>query len=321
MSPEEQIIQHYLSGEALVRSTRGIDTERRYGAPYWQMHRADLHRVLLQAVLAADPDCLVLNARLQSFRQDGNSVRLAFSDRESVRASVLIGCDGVKSTVRNQLFGDGAPQFTGFAIWRGLVTTASVPAAALEIPAGVFIGPDRMMARYQLRQGTLLNYAAAQRREEWTDEGWTIRAPVSELLETFSDFHPAARAILAATPPELCFRWGLFSREPLKAICAGRVALLGDAAHPTLPFLGQGANLAIEDGLVLARALTAADDPVEALKRYEKARLARGELVMRQSLAAVENFFSTTAEGFNTRRMINEENLGLFEYDAATVPV
>lgn len=123
------------------------------------------------------------------------------------------------------------------------------------------------------------------------------------------------------TPPQECFKWGLFSRPPLPTWSKGRITLLGDAAHPTLPFLGQGANLAIEDGLVLSRALAACADPVQGLQRYASARAGRGQFVMQKSLLAVERYFSPDPAEFDETRTINEENLGLFSYDAATAAI
>jgi len=319
--PGEQVIQHYRTGAALLRVSRGAEFTRKYGAPYWQMHRADLHNILLGAVLQNDPDCLQLGHELTGMRQDAAGVELEFQHAAATKAAVLLGCDGLKSAVRGWLFDEGKPRFTGYAVWRGMVPRAALSTQALAIPAGLFVGPDRMLARYPLRDGELINYAASQRRETWTEEGWTISAPVAELLEVFADFHPTAREILAATPADGCFRWGLFSRQPLKEWSRGRIGLLGDAAHPTLPFLGQGANLAIEDGLVAARALTRDTDPTQALRRYSQARVARGARVMRQSVTAVERYFNSTSAEFDPGRLMNEESLGLFDYDASTVPL
>ncbi|UCG73298.1 MAG: FAD-dependent monooxygenase [Chromatiales bacterium] len=321
IAPDVQIIQHYQTGRGLVQVTRGADTERRYGAPYWQIHRADLHDTLLAAVRSRDPECIRLGHRLTDCDQDGDTVTLHFQDGRSEPAAALIGADGIRSLVRSRLFGDDAPHFTGYAVWRGLVPVQSLSRAAMSVPAGVFIGPGRMLAHYLLRDGRLLNYAASTRRKAWTEEGWNIKAPVDELLADFSDFHAAAREILAATPPDGCFRWGLFSRDPLATWSVDRITLLGDAAHPVLPFIGQGANLAIEDALVLARAVAATPELGSALARYERARAGRCERAMHGSVAAVENYLSTTPEDFDAQQLINEETLGLFDYDAATVPV
>jgi salicylate hydroxylase len=321
VSPAEQCVQHYRTGEVLVRVPRGDMTARRWGAPYWQIHRADLHSALLDAVHANDPDCVQLGRSLAALDVHDDGVRLQFSNGPAQRCGVLVGCDGIRSVVRTRLFGEGAPAFTGYVAWRGVVPIESLPAAALEIPAGLFIGPDRMFARYRVRGGALLNYVGYARLAGWEVESWTVRSEVGELAAVFHDFHRDVQAMIAATPPEQCFKWALFSRRPLPAWSVGRATLLGDAAHPTLPFLGQGANLAIEDALVLARALATDEAPAAALARYERARTARGAMVMERSLAAVERYFSPNPERFDERRIINEQNLGLFDYDAATVPI
>ena len=142
--------------------------------------------------------------------------------------------------------------------WRGLVPMERLSASLLVPDSAVWIGPGHFLTRYKIRRGELLNYIAMARTNSWVEEGWSVRSTVEALLAEFRDFEPAARSILMATPPDQCFKWGIFDRDPLPVWSSGRVTLLGDAAHPTTPFLGQGAAMALEDALVLTRALVAA---------------------------------------------------------------
>lgn len=322
--PEAQIVQHYQSAATLVVTPRGQATTDRYGAPYWQVHRADLHAALADAVLANDPDCLCLGHQLTALRAADHGAELGFAHGAAVQVALAIGADGVKSLTRRTLDLQDSPAYTGYVAWRGVVPVERVPPEALapvQPAAGVYIGPGRMFAHYLLRQGRLVNFVAYARQPEWTVESWTARSEVAEVMGLFADFHPAVQAVIEATPPEQCFKWALLSREPLAAWSDGPVSLLGDAAHPTLPFLGQGANMAIEDGMVLARALAGGPDSISALQLYERARRARCALVMRRSVDAVVQYLSPHPEDFDDARLVNEEKLGLFSYDAATVPV
>ena len=148
-----------------------------------------------------------------------------------------------------------------------------------------------------------------------------MRSEVSEVVEEFRDFNADIRTLLATTPPELCFKWGLFHREPLETWSRGPVTLLGDAAHPMTPFLGQGAVMAIEDGMILARALTDATDVGEALAIYEHVRVERCNFVMLESLKRAKIFHKpdTRAQVADLRQ--NEEAMGLFGYNPVTVPL
>lgn len=319
--PSYQAVHHYKTGQVLVRRERGDLPEQQYGAPYYQIHRADLHEMLAEAVRANDPQCIHLNHEFERFTQGEGEARAYFRNGRSARGRLLVGCDGVKSPVRSQLHERESPEFTGYVAWRGLAPAAKVPAAAVDPPSGIYIGPGHLFVRYLIRGGETVNYVAFVRRDDWLTESWSQHSEVSEVLDEFGEFHELVRSIISATPPELCYKWGLFSRSPLPSWSVGRVSLLGDAAHPTLPFMGQGAVMAIEDGIVLARCLAASDSVAEALRRYEAARVERTTLVMMESAEIIHRFFAPDTERFAERNNRNEETLGLFGYDAWKVPV
>ncbi len=319
-APEDQAVRHYRDGRPLVRVNRGSALLQRYGERYYLIHRADLHDALVAAVRANDPNAIHLEHRLRSFEQRGERVYLEFDNGTRTDAAVLVGADGSRSVVRHGLFGAGDPQFTGYIAWRGLVPMERVPPEALDPPSGIFIGPRHLVNRYPVRRGTLLNFVAFAERSDWTAEGWSIRSSVSELLEEFAGWHEDVLAFMRQTPPEQLFKWGLFDREPLANWTRGRTTLLGDAAHPVLPFLGHGAVLAIEDAVVLARTLAGEEPVEEALQRYEQARRPRATFVVLQSREAGKQFHHADPDNYSARSKGRsaDEGLGLFEYNPVT---
>jgi salicylate hydroxylase len=319
--PNRGCIKDGRTGVEVVDIPRGDTQLRRFGAPYCQVHRADLHAGLVAALQAAAPGILHTRHRLERIDDDGERVTAHFAGGASASGDLLIGCDGIRSTVRTLLFGDGAPRFTGFAAWRGLVPMASLPSHLVNPDSAMWVGPGRFLARYKVRRGELLNYVALARTGTWTEESWSLKSSVETVLAAFADFEPAARAILAATPPEALFQWGIFDRVPLETWSRGRATLLGDAAHPMTPFLGQGVVMALEDAAVLARALVAADTVGEALRRYERARVERTALVSLESMRTGESLTTLDPAGYAAEGFRNEETLGLASYDALTVPV
>ena len=192
--------------------------------------------------------------------QDTSGVTARFDGGNEVRADVLVGCDGLRSIVRESVHGATAPPFAGYIAYRALVPMERIRGIVIEPPSCLQIGPRHSFTRYPVRNGELLNYVAMAEKSGWEVESWSVRADVPEVLEEFRDFEPDVRRIIAETPADTCFKWALLDREPLASWARERVTLLGDAAHPMLPFLGQGAVMAIEDAMVLARAFAASGD-------------------------------------------------------------
>ncbi|MBP6514731.1 MAG: FAD-dependent monooxygenase [Steroidobacteraceae bacterium] len=319
--PESGAIRHFATGELLV-PLLAEDARGRYGGPLGHVHRADLHAALVRAVRAIDPDCIEAGRELVGLRQDGDAVLASFADGGQDSARLLVGCDGVRSRVRELLFGDGGAQFAGFVAWRGLIRSDSLPEPMRSPPLAMWLGPGRMFMRYRLRGGELFNYVATARLDTWAEEGWSVRDSVEGLLERFGHFEPTVIEAIRATPPDRLFRWGIFGRRPLEHWSVGGATLLGDAAHGMPPFLGQGAVAALEDAVVLARCVTAAASPTEALQRYEQARIGRANGMMQAAHAcgplyhADEPMAQVAALGKSMA-----EQRRLYDYDAATTPV
>jgi salicylate hydroxylase len=243
---------------------------------FHQIHRADMQALLANTVTTVDPDAIRLGQEFERF-EDGRRVR--FASGATVDADIVVGCDGNRSAVRQALFGPDRASFLNYVAWRGLVPAAAVRNVIADLDTGGYVGSGRSLIRYLIRKGTLVNYVAFARKSAWTEDGWSIRSSIDELEREFAGGAADVMTILRATPPEATFKWGLIGRPPLEQWTKGSGTLLGDAAHPMLPFLGQGAGMAIEDAVILTRALTTFSDPREALARYEAARRPRATLV------------------------------------------
>jgi salicylate hydroxylase len=300
-----------------------------YGYPYCTVYRPDLLTALEAAVRAAAPDALCLGHKAEGFEAVGDRVRLRFTDGGSAEGDVLIGADGIHSVVRRQLWGEPAARFTGLIAWRGVIPMAKLP-RHLDRPVGSnWVGPGRHVVHYPLRRGELMNFVGVVEGVDWQVESWTAQGTHAELHRDFEGWHPDVHAMIEAigTP----FRWAFLARDPLPVWGQGRVSLLGDACHPTLPFMAQGAVMAIEDGFILARALAEIGDPEAALRRYEAARRDRTARVVTGSSANTKRFHNPElahAEGaaaYVAREfavpVMRERTEWLYTYDATQVPV
>ena len=272
--PTFRISRDWDTGLETSRLGMGQTAEQQYGAPQVTIHRADL----LAALAAEVPERQVLlGRRLKSLVQDDAGVVLQFEDGSSAHHEVLIGADGIHSRVRSALFGEESPRFTGVVSYRSVVPSERVKDVP-EIEAFTkWWGPNpqSQIVTFPLNQGRETFVFATTGQDSWTEESWTREGDVQELREVYRDFHPDARTLRGACDSVL--KSALYEREPLAQWSRGRVTLLGDACHPMLPFMAQGAGMAIEDAVVLGRALTGVDLPgvPQALQAYEQARRER----------------------------------------------
>ena len=268
---------HYKTGARILYWERSLEEAlKNQGALTRHMHRADLHKVLEDA-FNKEGDTLRLGHRLTDIEQDDSGVTLSFANGVTDRRDIVIACDGLKSVVRDKLFPTEPPRYTGYMAWRGLVDAAKVPGVRHVPHFASYPAEGRMFSRYPVRRGARINWVAnAYRPDDIGEESWYAQTDIDEVLEEFGDWHEDVVRIIKASPGGRCLRWALCSRQPLNGWIAGRVTLLGDAAHPMTPFYGMGAGMAFEDAAVLARCLEAeAEDWRAAFLRYERARLAR----------------------------------------------
>ena len=274
-------------GATLLRTPLADAMEATFGFPHYQMHRADL----LNALFGALPkDRLHIGKRFVAVQDRGDCVEAEFSDGQRVSADALIGADGVHSAVRHAVHGPADAHFTGCVAYRGLAPAERLAHLKLEVTSQVWMGPGKHFVHYFVRQGRFVNFVAVTEQDRWTAESWIDRGDIADALADFAGWHPQVRAVLGAV--DETFKWALFDRQPMARWSVGRISLLGDACHPMLPFMAQGAAQAIEDGATLAACLaecTGAQVP-QALARYQSLRLPRASRLQALSAANKTRF-------------------------------
>ncbi len=261
------------------------DAEARWGAPYLVVHRADLQRALLDAVAQEGRIRLQTDAAVTGFASGNDGVSVALeqgASRLETTGDCLIGADGLRSFVRQKLSADDL-NFSGRTAWRAVVEAGRAPAAMRGGETTLWLGRKAHLVHYPLRQGTVINVVAIVDENFRPDTGnfWSSHGASKFLEARFSRWDKSARDLLSAAPEWR--KWPLADRAPAARLVAGRVALLGDAAHPMLPFLAQGAAQAIEDAGLLAEVLAQGQDVEASLRAYQEIRLPRVTRVQKES--------------------------------------
>jgi salicylate hydroxylase len=259
-----------------------------YGARYLTAHRADLHQ-LLQSLIPASS--IHLNATCTGVTSSPSGAKVAFADGSQVACDVVVGADGIHSVVRKHLFEEKPARFTQQICWRAmipmeLVPTKVGPGGSVPLAHGEYsgwIGPTGHIICYPIRAGKILNIFAGRVSEEWVDESWVTPSTNEDLLAAYAGWNGTMLDMLRKA--DRCYKWGIYDRDPLERWVADRAVLLGDAAHPMMPTLAQGAAISIEDGYALARNLASVDDLTAGLAAYERERVPRASAVQLQARA------------------------------------
>ena len=268
-------------GRTLQRAPLGAEVETTFGAPYYHFHRGDLADLLGAAV---PQERIHAGHRLVDLVQKDAGVIVRFGNGSSTEADLVVGADGIHSHVRHLLFGPEKPRFTGCVAWRGLVPVERISHLDIEVASHNWMGPDGHVVHYRVASGQFMNVVCITEHGTWTHESWISRGEVADALARYEGWNPAVRSLIAAFPET--FIWALHDRLPLPRWSDGRVTLLGDACHPMLPFMAQGAAQSIEDGAALAALLKAMPDDVPAaLARYEEVRKPRATRLQQASAA------------------------------------
>lgn len=297
--PESGEMRHWQTGKVLITRPLGDASVERFGFPYYHMHRADFHGVLEAAVRKTAPDAVRLNAKVARIEQDGDGVRAITTGGETVSGDVLIGCDGIHSVVRETLFGADDPHFTGCIAWRATIPVERLPKDHVRPVASNWIGQGGHFVHYYLRRGELVNCVGVLEGQDWSAESWSAEGDQADFLRDFDNWHEDLKVLIRSA--ERCFRWGLFDRDPMPRWSEGRIALLGDACHPMLPFMAQGAVMGIEDAHTLMRCLQENTDPAAALRRYEDLRRERTATVQRMARENMTFFHNPDVDDLEER--------------------
>ncbi|MCE2565209.1 FAD-dependent monooxygenase [Komagataeibacter sp. FNDCF1] len=324
--PDSLIGRNWRSGKTLFRTPLRNACEQLYGASFFHVHRADLHELLLSGV---QQERITLGKACQSVEQRADGGVIHFTDGDSFRADLVVGADGIHSAVRNSLFGAQQARFTGHMCWRAVVPFDVMP-DFVSPDSSFWMGPKGHVVTYYVKGGKAVNIVAVLESRDWVEESWNLPSSRDELLAAFHGWHPNIQKLFQRV--DTTFKWGLFDRDPMDRWSVGNVTLLGDAAHPMLPFLSQGAAMAIEDGYELARALAAPVPVSDALQVYEASRRPRTRQVQLESRERGRTYHLASPleqimrdVSYKVRNFINPHKGGIkanwvYEYDATAVP-
>ena len=314
------------SGKVISAAPLGEACVAAYGFPYCHVHRGDLLRMLVEAARReGGAIALHANAKVTGFGQTGDGVQVAVAggagEAVTRQGVSLVGADGIHSQVREALFGPLAARFTGNVAWRAVVPATRLPKGWVRPVGAVWWGPGRHFVHYPVRGGALVNCVAVVEKAGWEVESWTERGRHGELKAEFAGWHKEIQVLIDGMAPGALYKWALHDRAPMPRWGKGAVTLLGDACHPMLPFMAQGAVSAIEDAAVLATCL-AGSAPSAGLKRYEGLRRRRTALMQRQArrnarlfhLAGLPAWLRDRTAKLASGRIMDK----LYRYDAVT---
>jgi salicylate hydroxylase len=327
---EAKEIRLWNSGEKWPLFDLGAAAMAEYGFPYLMVHRGDLQAVLARGVERAAAGTIRLGAEVVDVRDRGEFASAILADGSAIDGRLVIGADGIHSKLRARTLGAGKAAFTGCIAWRGVVPSDRLPAHLRRAVGANWVGPGRHVVTYPLRRGELVNFVGVVERQGWETESWTARGSRQDCAADFAGWHPDVHALIDNIDEH--YRWALMSRPPIERWSSGHVVLVGDACHPMLPFMAQGAVMAIEDGLLLARCIEAhRDDRAAAIRTYESLRVERANRCVRAADRNREIFHNDRLlDREDATRYVstqwNEEKVReryhwLFSYDAVGCPL
>src|SRR4051812_45408755 len=276
--PEELRVMNAASGRVLARAPLGTAAEQRYGAPFWLIHRGDLQAALRAAVEKNADISLQLGTKVENFSVGDDDVTIIAAHSQRLvqeQAAALIGADGLWSNLRHRLGHAAKPEFAHHTAWRALVAADTAPQQFAAPAVNLWLGRDAHLVHYPVKAGRVVNVVAIM-HDAWNEPGWSAPGTSAQILARLpaAKWNASARELIRAA--QQWQKWALYDCAPLRHWGQGSVTLLGDAAHPMLPYLAQGAAMAIEDSAVLAQCLgNTPDDAAGALRHYQQARRAR----------------------------------------------
>ncbi|MGY6529384.1 MAG: FAD-dependent monooxygenase [Cyanobacterium sp.] len=335
---ELEAISHRCLGFEL-KSFKSNDTLAQWklksDTPYYQCRRADLHQLLYNSL--KNKDKISFAQKLQSYEVEGEQIVLNFENKNSITTHALVGADGVRSPIRQSLFPTEKPQYAGYAAYRAILPFTPEYNSLID-KATVWMGENHHVVAYpngnQNKTQPWLNLVLVVKDAQWHEQGWTILADKQEIAENFQNQSSLLNTILKdlVSNPEPCFKWGLFDHKPLPFWTQGKITLLGDSAHPLLPFQAQGAAMAIEDAYILARCIDQETTIEQAFKKYQNLRLQRTAQVQQTSRNNADIFHATGIKAMVRDtglklissvhgELLNQKTAWIYNYDPLTLPL
>lgn len=319
IKPGGKMIRLWNTGQSWKLFDLGAEATERHGSPYMMLYRPELHAIMVDALAARAPGALRLGARIVDAAQTDTKVSVTLASGERIEGDALIGADGVHSVVRARFIAEDKPRFSGCTAWRGVIPIEKLPASMQGTEGVNWVGPGGHVIHYPISAGRLVGFTGIVEREGWYTESWTETGTLEECLADFEGWHEDIHALIRQVPTPM--RWAMMVRDPLTNWSLGRVTLLGDAAHPTLPFLAQGAGMAIEDGCIIARAIEAyADNLPDAMRSYQATRLERTTRIVLASAANTRRFHSQEladpagASAYVEREWLKSDARGVYDW-------
>lgn len=331
LPPIDRVVRFWRTGEE--RSVYNRDAQAsKADHTLVQVLRAELQRVLFEAVVALKPGAVHFGKPAIGAQTVGFRARLLLEGGESVEGDVVVGADGAHSRVRQSLFGPATPRYTGAIAWRGLAPMSRLKPQHRRPLASTWIGPHAHVTTYPVQRNgeEFVSFSGQVDSDTWQTDSWSEPGELADALKDFEGWHQDILDLFIHS--ENLFRWGIFVRDPLDAWSKGRVTLVGDACHSMTPYLGMGVNVTMEDACVLARSLEATPGDVQgALARYDAARIERANRVKAESLGMQKIFHSPELSRIETARAyierqwapqtVRERYDWLLAYDPTTVAI
>lgn len=268
---------NFSTGKVITERKLGEAIKKDFNSPNYDIHRADLQRVLLNKIKVKNID-IHSNMKVTNVGNKKNSAFIEVDGKE-IQADLVIGADGIHSKVSDSLFGKKEIIYTGNVAWRMLIPVEILPENLILPDTTVWLGPNKHFVTYHVNGGKNLNCVCLVEQDGWFNESWSEKGEIEELKKAYKGWNRTIETLLQHADPNTLYKWALHDRLPMKQWSKGRIIVLGDAAHPMLPFLAQGAAMAIEDGAVLANCIDNFDEVEEALKYFEKIRKPRTSYV------------------------------------------